>query len=578
MAVNALSFSPPSTHQHNGNVAACPIFKMLPSGLQEASHANPHLWEYLHVAPLEKTGIPEFYPELNRTLGGIANRNLIYPISDEVFVHILSDPTDSRDYYIPVEPGVGCDFASIMEVIELRLVDLLDELDQSDAGTEQRRELLLRSLEKVTTTRGVKTNSHSQNGPSSGVVARGNKVVLTEEQLEAIRYLLLRDKEGLGPLQVLIGDPHIEDISCSGLGPIFVEHKIFSSLKSTVSFSSFEELDDFVIRLSEKIGKPVSYRDPIVDAALPDGSRINIVFGGDLSKRGSNFTVRKFTTTPLSVIELIEFNTLSHLMAAYLSLVIGEGMNVFVSGETASGKTTTLNALTTFIPPNAKIVSIEDTPELQVPHPNWIREVARGNTKATSASTIAMYDLLKAALRQRPNEIIVGEIRGEEGAVAFQGMQTGHAGMATFHAASVEKLIQRLTGNPINIPKSYIDNLNVVVIQSAVRLPSGKTGRRVTSINEIIGYDPASDSFSFIEIFRWDPVNDRFEFRGAKNSYLLENKIALRRGIPPTQKRTIYNELERRARILQRLQEQGVKDFYALYHVLAKAHREGVFR
>jgi flagellar protein FlaI len=276
--------------------------------------------------------------------------------------------------------------------------------------------------------------------------------------------------------------------------------------------------------------------------------------------------------------DLIEANTLSYEMAAYLSLTVGHGMNLFVSGETASGKTTTLNALTAFIPPNAKIVSIEDTPELQVPHPNWTREVIRGTSKSNSESSVTMYDLLKAALRQRPNEILIGEIRGQEGAVAFQAMQSGAAAMATFHASSVEKLIQRLTGNPIDIPKTYIDNLNIVVIQSAVRLPNGKIGRRVLSVNEIVGYNPASDSFSFIEVFSWDPVLDRFEFRGYMSSYLLEEKIALKRGIPPVQKRTIYHELEKRASLLERLHQRDVRDFYELYRVLAQAYRQGFFR
>ena len=394
-----------------------------------------------------------------------------------------------------------------------------------------------------------------------------------------MRYLMVRDKEGMGPLQPLIQDILIEDISCSGVGGLFLEHKIFKSVKATITFHNEEELDTFVIRLSEKIGKPVTYRDPIVDASLPDGSRINIIYGSDLSKQGTNFTIRKFATTPMSVLQLVGFNTFNFEMAAYFSLVLAHGMNMFVSGETASGKTTTMNAITTFIPPTAKIVSIEDTPELQVPHPNWIRETVRGSQKGEgSSSAVTMFDLLKAALRQRPNEIIIGEIRGEEGAICFQAMQTGHAAMSTFHAASVEKLIQRLTGNPINIPKTYVDNLNVVTIQSAVRLPNGKDGRRVVSINEIVGYDSFTDSFSFIEVFRWNPVDDTFEFSGYMNSYLLEEKIAMARGLPPHKKRNIYNELTRRANILKRLQQQGVVDFNALYQVLSQAYREGVLR
>jgi flagellar protein FlaI len=251
-------------------------------------------------------------------------------------------------------------------------------------------------------------------------------------------------------------------------------------------------------------------------------------------------------------------------------------MNTFVCGETASGKTTTLNAVTTFIPPNSKIVSIEDTPELQVPHQNWIREVVR-STKEGGDNGVTMFDLLKAALRQRPNEIIIGEIRGAEGAIAFQAMQTGHSVMATFHAASVEKLIQRLTGDPINVPKAYMDNLNLVIIQSAVKLPSGKTGRRMVSINEIIGYESTTGSFMFVETFRWDPINDVFEFTGKDNSYMLEYKIAPKMGIPLHKKRRIYMELERRAKIFEKMNKQGINDFYEVLKVLAKAQREGLF-
>ena len=200
-----------------------------------------------------------------------------------------------------------------------------------------------------------------------------------------------------------------------------------------------------------------------------------------------------------------------------------------------------MNAITTFIRPDKKIVSIEDTPELQVPHKNWIRETTRGSSKDNTGAEVGMFDLLKAALRQRPDRIIVGEIRGEEGAIAFQAMQTGHGVMSTFHAASVEKLIQRLTGSPINIPKTYVDALDVVLIQAAVKIAGRGMARRVMSINEIVGYDPISESFSFIEAFKWNPATDTFEFPGFMNSFLLEEKIALRRGIPPFKKKVIYN-------------------------------------
>ncbi|MCK4723489.1 MAG: type II/IV secretion system ATPase subunit, partial [Dehalococcoidia bacterium] len=207
----------------------------------------------------------------------------------------------------------------------------------------------------------------------------------------------------------------------------------------------------------------------------------------------------------------------------------------------------------------------------------WLQEVVQ-TTKAESENEVTMFDLLKAALRQRPNEIIVGEIRGPEGAIAFQAMQTGHPVMSTFHAASVQKLIQRLTGSPISVPKAYIDNLNVIVIQSSVKLPNGKMARRVLSLNEIVGYDAVTESFAFLEIFRWDPVTDSFEFTGYMNSFLLEQKIALKRGIPTHQLKRIYQELDRRAKVLEKLhKERGITDFYELLTVLARAQQQGLF-
>jgi flagellar protein FlaI len=303
---------------------------------------------------------------------------------------------------------------------------------------------------------------------------------------------------------------------------------------------------------------------------------VNIVYGEEVSKRGSNFTIRKFSATPLSVMDVVSGGSCTYQMIAYLSIMIEEGMNMWVSGETASGKTTLLNALTTFIEPDAKVVTVEDTPEVQIPHPNWLREVVRG--AVGEAASVTMFDLLKAALRQRPNEIIVGEIRGEEGNIAFQAMQTGHACMATFHAATVEKLIQRVTAPPISVPKSYIDNLNLVVIASAVKLPNGKLGRRILSINELFGYDSVTDSFSYAETFHWDPITDQHEFTGYMNSYLLENKVAPARGIPPQQRRRIYADIERRARVLEKLHKSsGIANFYELYKVLGNAKKQGLF-
>ncbi len=561
----------------------CRYFRMLPEKLQEISKENLHLLQYLRILVNADIGIPEYYETLNRGMKSIKNRNLIYPVGRQVFMHVLANPDDARDYHIPIEPSLGDQLTDKMEELEIHLAEYVTEL--SSAGSEEERINKVMSI--VDRIVSVKSGAQQKEpvaataGKSkSSLFASKNKdkMSVTPIQYNALKYLLRRKLEGLGPLQPVISDPNIEDISCSGVGNIFVEHKIFGGLNTAIYFETHEELDKFVIQMAEGIKHPVTFRNPLVDATLKDGSRINIAYGEDVSKRGSNFTIRKAAGVPMSIVELIQIGTLSYEMAAYLSLILGEGMNAWVSGETASGKTTLMNALMTFIPPDAKIVSIEDTPEVQVPHKNWIRGVTRGAAGGSDASQVTMFDLLKAALRQRPNLIIVGEIRGEEGAIAFQAMQTGHACTSTFHAASVTKLIQRLTGNPINVPKSYVDNLNVVIICQQVRLPNGSNGRRLTSINEIVSYDSVGDSFSFIEVFSWDPVTDTFDFKGNQNSYLLEEKIAPKRGIPYDKRRQIYSQIKQRVEVLKRLSDQKITNFYDIYGVLSRAYREGYFR
>jgi len=562
----------------------CPTYPKLPAELQEICKENPHLLQYLHALPTDEIGMPEYYEKVTRSLKGKKDPNLIYPVGGGVFIHVMANPNDIRDHYIAVEPSLADAQDNALDEIERRLAGFVDELDIADPA--KRLEVILEIVDRLVDVRSSKNSRPAQNKTNGngkkplflkGSGKSNEKIALTPIQYTSLRYLLRRKLEGMGVLDPMILDANIEDISCAGLGNIFVEHKIFGGLRASAGFDTHEALDKFVIELAEGIKHPVTFREPVVDATLPDGSRINIVYGTDVSKRGSNFTIRKFSDTPLSVMELIQFGALNYDMAAYLSLILQEQMNVWVSGETASGKTTLLNALTTFIPPEAKIVSIEDTPEVQVPHHNWIRGCTRGSAKEADTSEVSMFDLLKAALRQRPNLIIIGEIRGAEGAIAFQAMQTGHACMSTFHAASVSKLIQRVTGNPINVPKTYVDNLNVIVICQQVRLANGSLARRLTSINEIVSYDSVGDSFSFIETFNWNPLDDTFQFRGFQNSYLLEYKIAPRRGFPEAKRRQVYKILKQRSDVLKRMHEQGKSDFYEVYGILSKAYRDGLF-
>jgi len=551
----------------------------LPEDFKKVLAENSHLREYISQLPLPEIGMPEYCLELTRKMGDNKKPNLIYPAhKNGVFIHILFNKNRERNYYIPIEPTLNMEHKVIMQSLENKILELGRRLKKLDVDGDVEKQMLGLVNRVTTVTDSPKTSLFNKYlgflRKDAGIV----RLKVTQRELEALRYLFVRDKLGLGILDPLIVDPYIEDISCSGTGNVFVEHKIFKSLSSAVVFPTNDELDSFVLWLSERVKKPVSYKNPISDATLPDGSRINIVFGNEVSKRGSNFSIRKFNEIPLSIFEILDYGTLNYEILAYLSLVIGNGMNVFVSGETASGKTTLLNAVTTFIPPLAKIISIEDTPELQVPHKNWLREVVQTSKTEGEASGVTIFDLLKAALRQRPNEIMIGEIRGREGNVAFQAMQTGHSVMATFHAASVEKLIQRITGDPILVPKNYVDNLNVVILTSQVKLPNGKLGRRITGISEIVGYDSALESFSFIESFKWNQETDGFEFTGYMTSYILENKIAPKLGIPSHKKQRIYAEMDRRAKILMKLhKEMGVNGFYEVLDVLNKAQNEGLF-
>ena len=584
------------------------LYKMLPANVREYIKGNPHLLEYLSIFPINTYGMPLFLSELKKDLRTMKNPNLIYPVNESTFIHILPDPEDVRNFYIPIEPSFLHSVNKLLPFIETRLIDLLDNIDTDPSTEKERADVIKNLLASIAVVKPQGTDITTMTSPmvqgakaklvtflntdftaqkkvrsdkkgSSVPVTPDGKVILTGVEYRAIEYLLIRDKIDMGILKPFLADEYIEDISCDGVGPIFIEHKIFSGLKSVIEFKVSSELDDFVVKVAERIKRPITYRNPVVDSTLPDGSRINIIYGTDISKHGSNFTIRKVDAIPLSILNIVDGNSMDYTVAAYIWLCVEYGMSIFVSGETASGKTTLLNAISTFIPPENKIVSIEDTPELNLPHRNWIREVAlaKGKGEGTgSGGEVTMFDLLKAALRQRPNQIIVGEIRGVEGSVAFSAMQTGHQVMSTFHAASVEKLIQRLCGTPIDIPKTYVDNLNLVIIMSAVKRPDGQTVRRVISCNELVGYNPETQGFTFVQMFTWDPESDTFTWTGKGSSYLMENKIAARLGLPDNKRGIVYLEVEKRAKILERLHKAGYVNFWDLFHMITKIKKQGL--
>ena len=538
-------------------------------GFRDALSKNPHLMRYIDDLAKRGRPLPEYMEQLSRELRYRDEVNILYPVGDPIFIHIYTRGAGERPMYVIVQPASGLKLGELFDIVEEALIALIDERIEFKTVEEHER-ILKRLLRQV-----VEINYGMPLGKYRVEKKRGvvKKIYVGYETYKALEYQLVMEKARLGILEPFIRDPYIEDISCDGLGPIFVEHKVFGSCESNIRFDSKDELDEFVRRLSEKTGRPVTYRNPIVDASLPDGSRINIVFGSDVSMRGSNFTIRKFSDKPISIVQLIKWGSINELIAAYLWMLLENNMSIWFCGETASGKTTLLRASCVFINPHYKIISIEDTPEIIVPHDNWVREVTRGGEEGAG---IELFDLLKAALRQRPNYIIVGEIRGREASVAFQAMQTGAPVLTTFHAGSIEKLVQRLTGSPIEVPKTYIDILNCVVIQSAVRIPrTGKVERRVLSVNEIVGYDPIEGRFNYIELFSWKPAEDEHEFRGRGSSHLLENKIAVMRGIDRRNLGAIYDDLMMRARLLRKLVDLGVYDYLKVWKLVKQAYNIG---
>jgi flagellar protein FlaI len=375
---------------------------------------------------------------------------------------------------------------------------------------------------------------------------------------------------GLGPIEPLIRDSHIEDISGIGAFDIFIVHKILGTLRTRITFGNNDKLSMYSKRLSERVGRPLSDKTPIVAATLPDGSRLSIVYSSDVSARGPSFTIRKFADIPISMVQLVKYNTMSAEEAAYLWLALEYGQSIFVCGETASGKTTVINAMVPFIRPESKIFSAEDTPEVRAPQPAWQQLVTR--ERGAEDSRVTLYDLLRTALRSRPNYIIVGEIRGAEGAMAFQAMQTGHPVLATFHASSVKKMIQRFTGTPINIPVTFMDNLNIALIQQAVYV-NGRFLRRTTSINEIEGYFEELGGVSTKQVFQWDPSTDQHVFRGLNNSYILEKRIAQTAGMKDP--KAIYDELFKRTRIIEGLIRKNVNSYYDVFNVTKTFYIKG---
>lgn len=515
-----------------------------------------HFRDYIKKLPTELAN-PKYLLKLDRGMRDLSPLNVIYPVGDALFVHIYR-PEGKPLQYVVVEPEMDEKTKEIYQKVLDKLVEIAFQQDKIDV-TDDITPILVNLLNDV-----VVIDTKSFFGASLS-----SKIHLTQEQYDIIKYFLLRERVGYSKLEPLFNDPYLEDIHCTGIGQIKAIHKVFQAVRMSISFTNDLELNRYILETSERVERPVSDARPVVDAVMPDGSRVNFIYGREISREGSSFTVRKFADTPTSIVEIVNYKTMSAQMAAYIWLCLENGMNVFVCGETASGKTTTLNASVTFIKPDDKIYTVENTAEVTIPHDTWQHLVTREAGKDTD---VDLFTLLIAALRSRPNYIIVGEIRGVEGNVAFQAMQTGHPVMSTFHAGSVHSMIQRLTGHPIDVPIAFIDNLNVVLIQQAVSVGSHFV-RRVTSISEIERYYDVENKVITRQVFNWDSVKDEFRFRGYNNSFILEKKIATKLGYADV--KDIYKELELRTKIIEKLWENKIFNYFEVYDIISRYFKDG---
>jgi len=471
----------------------------------------------------------------------------VYPIIEPyAYVRILYNKKEHTRFYEVVEPSLTEKEKNMLGVIENAFIKSLgvsiEELDREP----------------------VKHLREAMND-----IIKAYSLPIPREAEDKTFYFVKRDMMGYGKIDVLMNDPNIEDISCDGPGiPLYIYHRRYESMETNIVYADAASLESYVIRLAQRCGKHISTSTPLIDSTLMDGSRIVMTLGKEVSTKGSTFTIRKFREDPLTPTDLVTFKTMSPLMLAYVWLAVQYGMSMLFVGGTASGKTTTLNAISLFISPQMKIVSIEETRELNLPHANWIPGCTREGFGGEAVGgklvgEVNMYDLLKASLRERPEYIIVGEIRGSEAYVLFQAMATGHTTFSTMHADSVPGLIHRLENKPVDIPRVMIPSLDAVCIQIQTRV-GGRRVRRMKQIVEIIGLDPHSKELLTNEVFRWAPALDDFEFSG--KSYVLE-KIMIKANI---RKDEVMNELKRRQAIIEWMVSKGVRKHADVARIIAE--------
>ena len=382
-----------------------------------------------------------------------------------------------------------------------------------------------------------------------------------------ILYHAERDLVGFGRIDPLMRDPNIEDISCDGVNKsVYIWHRNYESIETNLEFENDEELDNVVVKLVHMAGKHVSSAFPIVDASLPGKHRLAVCYRREVTPFGTAFTIRKFREDPYSIIDLINLGTFSEEMAAYFWICLENRTSIMVLAGTAAGKTTALNSLACLIKPGSKIITIEETAELNLPHENWISLIARQSygLGGSSVGEVTLFDLVKTSMRHRPDVLIVGEVRGQEAYVLFQALATGHGGMCTMHAESLDSAVKRLTQKPMDISPAYIPLMNIVLSIQRVHLSKGtekKAYRRVMNVNEIADYE------DYRPIFKWHPIKDAHIPTFDKSLTL--SGISERIGIS---KKELLEEIERRKNVLHWMREHNIRSYKDVAAIIAEYH------
>ncbi len=475
-----------------------------------------------------------------------------YPVvSDYAYIRITYNNNLSEYLYEVIEPTLNRE--------EQELLDLLKDTLHRTMGYEWEK---LTQLDK---------EEYLRESVDSFIRTRGIKV----EQLakKRIGYYIIRNFVGHGPIDVMMRDDMVEDISCDGYNvPIFIFHGKWESTRSNIIFTNEDELNSFVVTLAQRSGKQISVAAPILDGTTVEGHRVQATYSREVTTRGSTFTIRRFKNKPFTPTDLMRYKTVSPEMMAYLWIGVENGESMILVGGTASGKTSALNSLAIFIPPGAKIVTIEDTREINLPHENWIPGATRTGVgerdkDGRAAGEIDMYDLVRAALRQRPNYIIVGEVRGKETYIMFQAMATGHSTYSTMHADSVKSMVNRLENPPINCPRILLTALRNVLIQSQVKVGNDFV-RRMKQIVEIVGFEPETNELITNTVYEWDPATDRHIFKG--HSFLFD-KIMEMKSLTHDE---MMAEFDRRVEVVSYLLKKDIRNHREIWNLVNSYYKD----